>query len=127
MPTVIKPNIDHSGFQLSAQKQWILVRDAEAKELILKDYLHAFRGEWYLNLALGLPLYQSILIDNPDVPTIMAVMRDYVVSSVDFVRSARVEIIDIVDRPDGTVGHIYKLTAFDEDAEPVESSATYGV
>lgn len=44
----------------------VLLSDLEALKQSVQIRLQFFLGEWYLNQAVGIPYYQSVLVKNPN-------------------------------------------------------------
>jgi hypothetical protein len=53
-----------------------MLRDADAVRQKLKQRFQFFQGEWFLDLAIGMPYYQSILVKNPDVPLLRQIFSN---------------------------------------------------
>lgn len=59
----------------------VLVAGAAAIVQAVRIRLQFFKGEWYLDLAAGLPYYQSIFVKNPNVGVLQGIFRDEILNT----------------------------------------------
>jgi hypothetical protein len=57
-----------------------ITTDSEATAQRLKVGLQIFLGEWFLDTSFGIPYYQSVLVKNPDLNLVGAVIKKYILS-----------------------------------------------
>lgn len=53
----------------------------EAVRQHIQQRLRAFTGEWFLDLASGLPYYQSILVKNPNLQAIQGILQAEIIAT----------------------------------------------
>ena len=46
----------------------------------LRIALHFFLGEWFLDLDEGVPMFEQVLVKNPNLPAIQAMFREKILS-----------------------------------------------
>lgn len=59
-----------------------LVRDAAAIRQEVDNRLRFFLGEWFLDITVGVPYLQTILVKNPNLAAIRTVLRDEILRTV---------------------------------------------
>ena len=57
-----------------------LVADGPAIQQAITAALRSFQGEWFLDLASGIPYFQSVLVKNPDPRLLRDVFRDAILA-----------------------------------------------
>lgn len=58
--------------------------DARGTNNVLQDILcrlRTFEGEWFLNVNLGLPYFQQVLVKNPDVALVAAEYKETILTT----------------------------------------------
>jgi len=61
----------------------VLVNTSEQMVQNLKIRLRFFLGEWFLDTTQGLPLYESILVKNPNLPDIDNIIKAEIIDTED--------------------------------------------
>lgn len=59
----------------------VLTTGREAIRQHIQQRLRAFSGEWFLDLASGLPYYQSILVKNPNLQAIQGILQAEIIAT----------------------------------------------
>lgn len=61
----------------------VIVSTSEQMVQNLKIRLRFFQGEWFLDIAQGLPFYESILVKNPNLPDIDNIIKAEIIDTED--------------------------------------------
>lgn len=59
----------------------VLTIGREAIRQHIQQRLRSFSGEWFLDLAAGLPYYQSILVKNPNLQAIQGILQAEIIAT----------------------------------------------
>ncbi len=59
----------------------VLTTGREAIRQHIQQRMRAFSGEWFLDLASGLPYYQSILVKNPNLQAIQGILQAEIIGT----------------------------------------------
>ncbi len=59
----------------------VLTIGREAIRQHLQQRIRSFSGEWFLDLAAGLPYYQSILVKNPNLQAIQGILQAEIIAT----------------------------------------------
>lgn len=76
----------------AAGTRFMLARGKEALRLRILNGLRIFRGHWKFDLRRGLPMFESVLIKNPDTRIVRAVFRDFLLQFVGVAEVSRIEL-----------------------------------
>lgn len=68
-------DLETSGFELH------VAEGTEATAQRIKVRLKLFLGEWFLDLLAGIPYYEDILIKNPDINKVNALIREAILTT----------------------------------------------
>lgn len=87
----------------------VLLSHDDADGQSIRDRLATFRGEWFLDLLYGPDYRNDILIKNPNVDTVSAILKDEILKSVDGVFTE----FEITQEPDRHFTMTYSLDTTD--------------
>lgn len=73
--------LDNGALELDDSGQLVLVENQDEVKQFLIQKLRAFRGEWFLDITLGVPYYESILVKNPNPTLIEALLVDEILAT----------------------------------------------
>ena len=72
---------DNQELVLDATGQLVLVENQEETEQFLEQKLRTFRGEWFLNVNIGIPYFDEILVKRPNPTIIEALLTDEILAT----------------------------------------------
>lgn len=96
---------------------WATVSGAEAAKQRIKDRLLTFIEEWFLDLSYGVPYRGNILIKNPRLDVVNAILKTEILKSQDGTFTSF--SIDLDARRKLTVEYVLQTTEFGEISDTV--------
>lgn len=59
----------------------VIIDGVDAMGQHVKIRLRLFRGEWFLDVRVGIPYYEKILVKNPDLVAVRAIFREAILET----------------------------------------------
>src|SRR5687767_14640953 len=84
--------IDSAGDLVIEDGDLVLVDGIEAIAQHIRIRLRFFRGEWFIDQRLGIPFYQSILVKNPNLDIVRAILREAIIETPGVVSVPRLDV-----------------------------------